>query len=258
MNLGAGAFSLFQDGQQQEIRYFSTTDAPISLALVLDLSGSMRNKFAAEQDALRAFASDANAQDEYSIITFSDRPKLVAASTQSIDALESSLSAEKPKGDTAMLDAIWQAADSLRSARYDRRRVLVISDGADNHSRHSLGQLQRHLAESAVEVYAIGIFDDAPFKTWEESMGRKWLSRFTDATGGRTIAVGKGSDLPKAAARISREMREQYVLGYRPSLTQNSPAHPKIQVKVSPAPGTPPVRAFYKTGYAAESGDALP
>lgn len=252
LNLGANAFSLYQDEQQEEIQYFTTEDSPISVGLVLDLSKSMSNKFDAEREAVSEFFKNANGEDEYSVITFADRPKLIAASARSVDAVESSLALEKPDGDTALLDAIWDGAQGMKSARYQRRCLLVISDGGDNHSRHHMRQLRKALEESDVEVYAIGIFDIGPFKTFEEAMGRKWLSSITDATGGHTIAIDKTSDLPEAAARISREMREQYVLGYKPSMIEDNPGHRKIRVRVLPPNGSSPLRAFYKTGFLAE------
>jgi Ca-activated chloride channel homolog len=253
LTLGADAFSLFQDDQQQEIEYFTTEDSPISVGLILDLSKSMTNKFDAERKGVSEFFKNANSQDEFSVITFADRPKLITASAQSVEAVESRLALEQPDGDTAMLDAIWEGVERMKSAKYQRRCLLVISDGGDNHSRHHLRQLRKALEESDVEVYAIGIFDAGPFKTLEEAMGRKWLSSITDATGGHTIAVDKTSDLAGAAARISREMREEYVLGYKPSMIEENPGRRKIRVRVVPPHGSAPLRAFYKTGFVAES-----
>jgi Ca-activated chloride channel homolog len=127
--------------------------------------------------------------------------------------------------------------------------LLVVSDGGDNHSRRSLRQLRKSLQDSDVAIYAIGIFDQGVFKTVEEKMGRRWLSSITDATGGHTVAVEKDSDLAAAAALVSREMREEYVLGYRPRLVQSGPDRRKIKVTVFPPHGSAPLHAYYKTGY---------
>jgi Ca-activated chloride channel family protein len=253
IGLKASAFSVYENEHQREIQYFTTEDSPISIGLVLDLSKSMSDKFNAEREAVSEFFNNANRQDDYTVITVSDRPKLIATAAHSVDAVESSLALQKPDGDTALLDAIWEGADRLHTAQYHRRCLLVISDGGDNHSRHSLRQLQRSLKDSDVAVYAIGIFDEGPFKSFEESMGRRWLSRITDATGGRTVAVDKVTSLSQAAARLSREMRDEYVLGYRPATEQASqPSHRKIKVRVLAPKGSMPLHAYYKAGYSVD------
>ena len=116
-----------------------------------------------------------------------------------------------------MLDAISTAMTRLRSAKHKRRALLIISDGGDNSSHHKYREIKSLVRDSDVEVYAIGLFDTAFFKTYEEFMGKKWLSEITDATGGRTVTVDSVSKMGEAAAAISTEMRSQYVLGYRPS-----------------------------------------
>ena len=217
MGLEKHNFSLYQDGEEQQIGYFATEDAPISVGLILDLSKSMTNKFDMVRAAVSEFFKNANAEDDYFVITFSDRPSLVSGETQSIEAIQSRLALQVPEGNTALFDAISEGALRLRSARYRRKALLIVSDGGDNHSRHHMKEIKRVLQESDLDAYAIGIFDTGPFKTLEESMGRGWLGKITDATGGRVVAVDQASKIPEAAATISREIRSQYVLGYRPS-----------------------------------------
>jgi Ca-activated chloride channel family protein len=250
MNLQKEDFSLFQDEQQQQLEYFTTEDAPISVGLLLDLSKSMTNKFDMERAAVSEFFRNANQQDDYFVITFADRPKLVTSATQSIDTIQSNLAAQTPDGNTAMFDAISEGADRMRAADHGRKALLIISDGGDNHSRHHMKQIKKLLQDSDVEVYAIGIFDIGPFKTVEEALGRKWLSQITDATGGRTLTVDSKDKVPAAAAAISREIRNRYVLGYHPSESQNT-LRRKIRVQVASATSTSPVHAHYKSGYTA-------
>ena len=256
MGLEKQNFALYQDNEQQQISYFSTEVAPISVGLLLDLSKSMTEKFSMERAAVSEFFKNANRQDDYFVITFSDRPKLLTISTQSIEAIQSSLGLQAPDGNTALFDAISDGTDRMRSARYRRKALLIISDGGDNHSRHHLGQIKRMVQDSDVEVYAIGIFDTGPFKSVEESLGRRWLSKITDASGGRTTAVDDSSKIPVAAAAISREIRSRYVLGYRPMATSSDSSHRKIQVDVTSQASPLPLHAHYKSAYRALDGSS--
>jgi Ca-activated chloride channel family protein len=257
MNLQKENFALFQDSEPQKIDYFSTEDAPVSVGLLLDLSKSMTDKFEAERAAVTEFFRNANKADDYFVITFADHPKLVTTSTQSLDTIQSNLAVQTPDGNTALFDAIAEAAERMHAAQYRRKALLIISDGGDNHSRHNLRGIKKLMQESDVEVYAIGIFDTGPFKTLEEALGKRWLSQITDATGGRTITVESQERAPEAAATISREMRSLYVLGYHPTAAQAS-VRRKIKVEVAAAVEKTVLHAYYKTGYLPTASSSHP
>ena len=243
-------FALYEEDKPQEIRYFSTEDAPISVAVLLDVSKSMTDKIDTERAAIVEFFKNANPLDEYFAITFSDRPRLLTRPTQSIDDIERKLLAAEPGGPTAMLDAIHLAESELRNARYKRRAIVIISDGGDNASHYTLRETRNLVQESDVEIFAIGLFDTFFFNTIEEKLGKKWLSEITDLTGGRTITVDNRVKVPEAAATISGELRTQYVLGYRP--TNRSASHwRKIKGRVTAFATHPPLQAYYKKGYSA-------
>ncbi len=176
----------------------------------------MANKFVTERAAAEEFFKNANPQDDYFVITFADRPRLVTSSIESIEDMEQTLASDTPDGHTALLDAIYMAIAKMRDARHQRRALLVISDGGDNHSRYGLREIRRLVEEANVEVYAVGIFDSALFRSFEEFMGKRWLTEITDVTGGETVAAAGLEKVPEIAASISRQMRTQYVLGYRP------------------------------------------
>ena len=141
----------------------------------------------------------------------------------------------------------------MRSARYERRALLIISDGADNHSRYGLREVRRLVEEANVDVYAIGIFDSVLFRSFEEFMGRRWLAEITDVTGGHTVAADSLDKVPELAAAVSRQMRNQYVLGYRPQNVSRDGKWRKIKVHVAPAAGTKRVQTHYRKGYLASS-----
>ena len=241
-------FALFESDQPQEIRYFSTEDSPISVAILLDVSKSMSDKIDTERHSIVEFLNNANPDDEYFAITFSDRPRLLASATQSVDELQQKLMTIEPGGPTAMLDAVYLAESKLRSARYERKAIVIFSDGGDNASRYTLREIKSLARESDVEIYAIGLFDKFFVRTLEEKLGKVWLSEITDATGGCTITVDSRTKVPQAAATISRQMRNQYVLGYRPDVAGAS-GWRKIKVSVT-QPGTEQrLHPHYKRGY---------
>ena len=241
-------FALFESDKPQEIRYFSTEDSPISVAILLDVSKSMSDKIDTERDALVEFFNNANPDDEYFAIAFSDRPRLLASSTQSIDELQRKLMTIAPGGPTAMLDAVYLAESKLRSARYERKAIVIFSDGGDNASRYTLREIKSLVHESDVEIYAIGLFDKFFVGTLEEKLGKVWLSEITDATGGCTITVDSRTKVPQAAATISRQMRNQYVLGYRPDVA-GATRWRKIKVSVTQPETEQRLHAHYKKGY---------
>jgi Ca-activated chloride channel family protein len=249
-------FALYEGNTKQEIRYFAEEDGPISVGLILDLSESMTDKVATERAAVEEFFQNANPEDDYFVIAVSSHPKLIANSTRSIRTIETELGLAVPKGHTALLDAIYMGVEQMQTAHYRRHALLIISDGGDNNSRYSLREIKSILRESDVAVYAIGLFDTALFKTFEEYMGKKWLGEITDATGGRTVAIDSLSLLPETAAAISWELRNQYVLGYKPNSIEADGRWRKIEVRVTSHGDTPPsntshLQAYYKRGYLA-------
>lgn len=241
-------FALFEEDQRQEIRYFSAEEAPLSVAILLDVSKSMSDKIDTERAAIVEFFNNANPNDEYFAITFSDRPRVLANSTQSIDELERRLIAVEPGGPTAMLDAVYLAVSKLRSARYQRKAIVIFSDGGDNASRYTLREIKSLVQESDVQIYAIGLFETFFFGTLEEKLGKMWLSEITDTTGGRTMTVDNRARLPEAAATISREMRNQYVLGFRPQVGGVS-GWRKIKVSVTKPATEDRLHTYYRRGY---------
>jgi Ca-activated chloride channel family protein len=253
LELSKRDFGLYDSGRQQDIKYFFAQAAPISIGLILDFSKSMEHKIAREREAVVQFFNNANPEDDYFAIAVSSKPELIGDTTNSLDDLQSSIEAKVPQGSTALLDSIALGLARMRSAHYQRRALLVISDGGENSSRYSLRNIKNLVRESDVDVYAIGLFDSAVFKPYEELMGKRWLREITDATAGRTVTVDSVEKLPEAAAEISRELRQQYVLGYRPTDAAANGQWHKLNVQISSATPEHPLKPSYKKGYYARS-----
>jgi Ca-activated chloride channel homolog len=245
-------FEVFEGKERQEIRHFSSEDAPVSLGAIFDVSGSMTGKIERAREAVVEFFKTANPQDEFFMIAFADKPEQVADFTQSVENIEGRLVYTVPKGRTALLDAIYLGLSKMRQAKYEKKALLIISDGGDNHSRYTESEVKNLVKESDVQIYAIGLYDHY-FPTEEERLGPQLLSDITELTGGRAFSIDNPNDLADVATKIGIELRNQYVLGYRPTKPANDGKWHKIRVKLVPPKGLPPLQVHAKTGYYARS-----
>ncbi|MFI5093178.1 MAG: VWA domain-containing protein [Candidatus Acidiferrales bacterium] len=248
-------FRVFEDNVEQEVVTFSSEDVPISIGVIFDFSGSMSNKVGKAREAAVQFFKTANPQDEFFLVSFNERAELTSAFTNSVEDLQSSLMLTSAKGRTALLDAIYLGLSQMRGAHNGKRALLILSDGGDNHSRYSESDIKRLVREADTQLYAIGIFDALGYRdrTPEELNGPSLLSEITEMTGGRVFSVEKLEDLPDIATKISMELRNQYVLGYRPSNKAHDARWRKIKIKLRAPRGLPPLNVYAKTGYYAPS-----
>src|SRR5712692_8077496 len=152
-------FTVFEGKDQQEIKHFSSEDAPVSLGVIFDMSGSMSSKIERAREAVVEFFKTANPQDEFFMITFADKPQEVSDFTQSVEDIQGKLVYTIPKGRTALLDAIYLGISKMRQAKFSKKALLIISDGGDNHSRYTEGEIKSMVKEADVLIYAIGIYD---------------------------------------------------------------------------------------------------
>jgi Ca-activated chloride channel family protein len=234
--------------QFQTIKTFSTEDAPVSLGIILDLSGSMANKFNRSRQSVKAFLKTANPQDEFFVVGFNDRPELIEDFTSNIEDVDARLALEKPGKRTALLDAIYLGVNKMKDAKYPRKALLVVSDGGDNRSRYTENELRAMVRESDVQIYSIGIFDEyAP--TTEERLGPLLLNDLCEDTGGRLFRVNDLSDMADVAAKISDELRDEYVLGYRSTDARKDGKWRKVKVRLEPPPGLPTLTVHARSGY---------
>jgi Ca-activated chloride channel family protein len=245
-------FQVFEGKEAQEVRHFSSEDAPISLGVIFDMSGSMSSKIERAREAVGEFFKTANPQDEFFLVTFSDKPEEVSDFTQSVEDLQGKLVFTVPKGRTALLDAIYLGVSKMRQAKYPKKALLIISDGGDNHSRYTEGEIKSLVKEADVMIYSIGIYDHY-FQTEEERLGPALLSDVSELSGGRSFTIDNPNDLADVATKIGIELRNQYVLGYRPKNPGHDGKWHKIKVKLLPPKGLPPLHVYARTGYYASS-----
>jgi Ca-activated chloride channel homolog len=241
-------FQLYEGNSSQEIRTFSSEDAPVSLGVIFDSSGSMASKMDRAKDAVMEFFKTANPQDEFFMITFSDEPEAVTDFTNSVDEIQNKLVFAVPRHRTALLDAIYMGISKMRQAKFAKKALLIISDGGDNHSRYTENEIKSLVKEADVMIYAIGIYDRYA-SAMEERLGPQLLSDITELTGGRAFTIDNPNDLGDVATKIGVELRNQYVLGYRPNKVVRDGKWRKIKVKLLPPKGLPPLRVYARTGY---------
>jgi len=243
-------FRVYENGKEQEIMRFAEDDVPISIGMIFDVSGSMSDKIAKSRMAAVQFFKTANPADEFFLVDFADRAELATMFTSSIEELQNRLLFSQPKGMTALLDAVYLGMSEMKGARNARKALLIISDGGDNHSRYDYDDVKSFLRETDVQIYAIGIFDpDACDRTPEECAGPGFLQGLASMTGGRSFTVRNLDDLGDIATKISMELRNQYVLGYRPSNKKRDGKWRKIKVKIRPPRGLPPLTVYSRYGY---------
>jgi Ca-activated chloride channel family protein len=241
-------FRLFEDNVEQAITHFSRDDSPVSIGVLLDSSGSMTTKMRKTLEAATAFFKTANPQDEFFLVDFNERARLAVSLTNDARAVFQRIRQTRPFGRTSLFDAIDLGLREIKHARNERRALVILSDGGDNRSRRSLREVRGLLQESDVQVYALGIFDDADLqkRPKEEQEGPRVLDELAEMSGGRHYRIGDIDDLPEMAARLGEELRTRYVLAYSPANGVRDGKYRKVKVDVL-RPG--PLNVQYRRGY---------
>jgi Ca-activated chloride channel family protein len=246
-------FRVFEDKIEQKIAYFSSEDAPVSIGIVFDHSGSMGSKLQQSRLAVAQLMKTANPEDEFFLVQFNDRPEVAVGFTHEAEEIQNRLTFVQSKGRTALLDSIYLAINQMRKdpKHNPRKALVIISDGGDNSSRYTESEIKNLVREADVQIYAIGIFE--PYasrgRTPEEMAGPGLLRQIAEQTGGREFEVDNLSELPDIAAKIGIELHNQYVLGYTPSNRERDGKYRRVQVKLVQPRGLPPLRAFWRLGY---------
>ena len=245
-------FRVFEDKVEQSVSHFASEDAPMSVGIVFDTSGSMGSKLQKSRQAVAQFARLANPEDEFFLVQFSDRPELTLGFTREPEEIQNRLTFTQSKGRTALLDGVYLAIHEMKkNAHNPRKALLIISDGGDNSSRYTESEIKNLVREADVQIYAIGIFEpvSARGRTAEELSGPSLLSDVAEQTGGRHFPVENLNELPDIAAKIGIELHNQYLLGYTPKNQEKDGKYRRVQVRLKQPSGMPPLRAFWRLGY---------
>lgn len=240
------AFRVFQDKAEQSLTHFANEDAPVSIGIVFDSSGSMRDKLNESREAVARFMSGANPEDEFFLADFNAKSRIAAPFTDNPGTIQSELLTIGANGRTALLDAVCLALDYMKHAAHARRALLVISDGGDNFSRYTEAEIRRRVKESDVSLYTIGIYGRSAPMLPEGDHGDRLMESLAEESGGRHFAVEKASELPEIAAKIALELRNQYVIGYQPSESARDGRYHRVQVKLA---GARDWRVTWRPGY---------
>ena len=244
-------FSIFEDGARQKISQFAAEEAPLSIGLLVDTSGSMGSKLGTSRRAVDEILNTMSAQDEAFLVEFSDSAQLAVSFTGRPKDIQDKLASAESQGLTALLDAVEMALHEMKSARNPRKALVIISDGGDNNSRYSAEQIQNLVRQADVQVYCMGVFE--PFNRLglgaAELSGPRLLTEIAEQTGGRAYPARSFAVLPMIARRIAIELRNQYVLAYSPSKQERDGKYRKVEVKLSSPPGLSNLKARWRLGY---------
>ncbi len=241
-------FRVFEDGQPQKLTVFEERDSPVTVGLIVDHSRSMGNKLADVAAAVYSFSHSSNPQDEMFVVDFNDdvSVELMKGKAFSNDPkeLEEALNAVRARGRTALYDAVSEGLNHLKYSQLDKKALVIISDGGDNASHLKYSQVLAAARQSQAVIYSIALVGS---DNEEENPGL--LRRLCKDTGGIAYFPHAGESVATASAEISRDLREQYTLGYPPPNSKRAGAFRKVEVKVT-APGLDRFHVRTRPGYA--------
>jgi len=235
MNLKAEDFQVFEDKVEQTVRYFSNDVTPVSIGIVFDLSHSMRKKIDVAREAAARFLESGTPEDEYFLVEFSSRAKLAEGFTTDISKLRDSLTFKPAEGSTALYDGIYLGLTELKRGQNPRKALLLITDGEDNHSRYSRGDLREYIREADAQIYVI-------------DLGRALLGDLAEMTGGRSYRASV-DELQEVCEKIALEIKSQYIIGYESTNTSKDGKFRKVRLRVNSPAGMGKVSVRTRDGY---------
>jgi len=238
------AFELLEDGVEQSVTYFASEDAPVSLGIIFDSSGSMENKLERSRRAVTELLKTSMPGDEFFLVAFADAPRLVCDFTRDVDRIGQGLVSLQADGWTALFDAVYYSVQKLRRAHNPRKVLLILSDGGDNNSRYSESETRSLVREADASIFSIGMLGPGV-----SARSLRILRDLAEVTGGRSMPVKKAAEIPDAIARMGAAIRNQYVLGYYPSNADNNGRYRKVEVRLQQREKARPLRASWRSGY---------
>jgi len=249
-------FQIWEDKFEQKIEYFSSEDVPMSLGMIFDVSGSMKDKISTARDAAVTFLKTGNPDDEYFLVEFANRPEVASDFTSDISKLQSKIIFTPAKGMTAMYDAVYVGLEKLKTGTNPKKALLLITDGEDNRSRYTFQNVKDFVKEQDVQIYAIGITDEWNSQLSAGRTGRAMLEELADLTGGRAFFPDSVYELEDICTKIAIELKNQYVIGYHSTNQAKDGKWRKLRLKVNPPKGIQHLNVKSKAGYYAPMADA--
>jgi len=225
-------FEVFEDKTKQSIDLFSFEDQPISIGFVFDLSGSMSGKVQRARQTLREFANGCHIDDEMFIIGFNDKPTLLTDFTKDDSEIVNSIAMMPAKGSTALLDAVYMGVEKLKQGRYNRKVLIIISDGEDNSSRYSQKEIKNLVKESDVEIFSIGTTEIWQPATYADLSGMEILDDISTMTGGKAYFPKDFNQMAAVCRQIALGLRNQYSIAYIPSNASFDGSWRKLRVRI--------------------------
>ena len=249
-------FQIWEDKLEQRIEYFSAEDVPISLGVIFDVSGSMKDKISTARDAAVTFLKTGNPEDEYFLVEFANRPEVAEDFTTDVTRLQNRLIFTPAKGMTAMYDSVYLGLEKLKEGNNPKKALLLITDGEDNRSRYTFSNVKDFVKEQDVQIYGIGIVDDFNSQLGSGHTGRAMVEELSDLTGGRAFFPDSVYDLEDICTKIAVELKNQYVIGYSSTNAAKDGKWRKLRLKINPPKGLPHLNVRSKSGYYAPLADA--
>lgn len=237
-------FKIYEDKVEQEIVAFTQDPSPVSIGILLDVSGSMKtnNNIAAARAALKEVLQTVNEGDEFFLMAFNQNVTLVSDFTSNPTALLSEGALRQPAGQTAIWDAVYRGLDKMKSAKNEKKAIILITDGEDNSSRYTSSEVREFARESDAQIYAIG-------EPGELGYGPAELQAIVQMSGGRAFFPNNLNSLDYYIDLIQSELRNQYVLGYVPTHKDHDGKWRKIQVRLDQPKGLPRLVVRAREGY---------
>jgi Ca-activated chloride channel homolog len=243
------AFTIIDNGEEQELTFFSDTDSPVSIGILFDVSGSMSGeKIQRARKALEKFINTSHPNDEYYLIAFNDKAQLLLDRTRDGEAVLRKLTLVQPKRNTALYDAVYLGVERVTRGTHQKKAILIISDGEDNNSRYKFTEVRRICKESDVNIYSIGIYDGADANGLG-LQGQSFLSELSSVTGGEAFFPQTNVEMDEIFERIALELRHQYSVGYTPKNFTPDGKWRKVKIKVKPPRGLPRLTVRGREGY---------
>jgi len=255
-------FQIFEDKVLQTIKNFKHEDIPMSLGLIIDNSGSMRNKRERVNSSALAFVRESNPDDETFIVNFDDSAYLEQDFTGSIGDLIDALDNIDARGETALYDAIYLSSEHVKNGKKDKKALLLITDGEDNVSKYGINKVIEALKQSKVTLYTVGLLEENDqrgglFKKPPSKKAKDDLQKFAEITGGQAFFPKNLDEVEELVKHIAHDLRNHYTISYTPTNAKLDGSYREIAVKVSPPKSLGKITWHTKQGYYAPKAEPV-